>query len=354
MILRTPSFYSRFLCSANKCTDTCCIGWEIDVDPKTRAKYKKWGIDSILEDDHIKLAANNGCPLLQGNGLCGVICQFGCNGTDLDKNGESVLGDICREHPRFVEVYGDIMEKGVGLCCEESVKLVLDNKNNWLTQGHFNFIEQEIDDTPDEMPEGAEEARNAILAEREYIFEILADDSVALRNRLIELLDFTDSVSGADNSEKPKTLPLGEIWNAWIDILGEGESYGPAWDSACEKIRAAKPSERKNIFTDNDGARIIAYMIFRYYAKSLFDGDNLSKVKFAIFFWIILKNFGLQIAGDSIADPAKNASTPQIDAIKLFSKQTEYSDEIMDLLYDNFCNNPAFSVESFRKVLEQA
>ena len=27
-----PDFYDSFKCIADKCTDSCCIGWEIDVD----------------------------------------------------------------------------------------------------------------------------------------------------------------------------------------------------------------------------------------------------------------------------------------------------------------------------------
>ena len=39
MLLRTPDFYVKFHCTAGKCTDTCCVGWEIDIDEQTQAKY---------------------------------------------------------------------------------------------------------------------------------------------------------------------------------------------------------------------------------------------------------------------------------------------------------------------------
>lgn len=39
MILRTPSYYDDFECIADKCTDNCCVGWEIDIDEITAEKY---------------------------------------------------------------------------------------------------------------------------------------------------------------------------------------------------------------------------------------------------------------------------------------------------------------------------
>lgn len=34
MKLRKPDYYDRFRCIAGACKDSCCIGWEIDIDEK--------------------------------------------------------------------------------------------------------------------------------------------------------------------------------------------------------------------------------------------------------------------------------------------------------------------------------
>ena len=374
MLLRVPHFYPQFRCIADKCTDTCCMGWEIDVDPisldKYRNLYKGGTIDeprrqflqkllSNIEDGHFKLLPGDRCPFLKESGLCEMVCKLGCNGTDLDESGESVLCDICREHPRFVEVYGDIMEKGLGLCCEEAARLLLtsaEQDNSILT-----FIESEVDDEPDEMPEGAEEARDAIFQERETIFGILNNSSIPLNQRLIEILDFALAMSDCDNYENSndsENLSEQAIHQTWIEILGEGESFGPVWDAAYERMVRKGWLQPQSLFTDEDGARIVAYMIFRYYAKSLFDGDCLGKVQFAIYFWIILQQFGETLGtinpDGSILVSASDTLTVKINAIKLLSKQTEYSEEIMEILADNFFQNPAFSAEQFRHILSQA
>jgi len=391
MLLRVPDFYNDFKCIADKCTDTCCVGWEIDVDERSLAKYNKMAkfcreqgcagqqraefIQKLLaniEDGHFKLLPGDRCPFLKADGLCEMICHLGCNGTDKDENGENVLCDICREHPRFVEVYGDVMEKGLGLCCEEAARLLLtpgchcEERSDEAIEAHvlpLHLVESEIDDKPDALPEGAEEARDAIFEERAAIFGILNNNSIPLNERLIEVLDFAQAVSDIEPPEaesatgsKDEELSDDAIRQTWIEILGEGESYGPAWDAAYERMIRKGWSTTCHCehseafaFSDDDGARIVSYLIFRYYAKSLFDGDSLTKVQFAVFFWIMLKHFGEELSADSPA--GANALTRKINAVKLLSKQTEYSEEIMEILADNFYQNEAFSLEQFRKIL---
>ena len=43
----------------------------------------------------------------------------------------------------------------------------------------------------------------------------------------------------------------------------------------------------------------------------------------------------------------------KINAIKLLSKQTEYSEEIMEILETEFMGNWAFSPRNFKRLLEE-
>ena len=333
MLLRVPDFYDSFRCIADKCTDTCCIGWEIDIDETSAARYASLKNDfgntlrNNIEDGHFKLLPGDRCPFLRQDGLCDMICHLG----------ESSLCDICREHPRFVEVYGDIMEKGLGLCCEEAVRILLASKGTAISP--IAFVEREIDDIPDEIPDDAREARDAIFAERNHLFKILANHSKPFNERLSELLDYAIETSGFDNLEQSSKIS-NNVLQSWIDVLGKGESFGPAWDTAYKQLKQSWTTRNsKPLFTDSDGEKIIAYQLFRYYAKSLFDGNSLTKVQFALYFWIILQKFGNIFAAT------------KIDAIKLLSKQTEYSEEIMAILEEEFIENPAFSTLNFKRIL---
>lgn len=360
MILRVPSFYDLFRCTAGKCTDTCCVGWEIDIDENSLKRFAsvKGNFGNTLrqniEDGHFKLREGDRCPFLRQDGLCDMICHLG----------EESLCDICREHPRFVEVYGDIMEKGIGLCCEEAARLLLNTHGTALTP--ITFIEREIDDEPDEIPDDAREARDIIFEERSQLFKILADRSRPLKERLVELLNYAIETSGIDNPNHSDTpsYKSSNILQSWIKILGKGESFGPAWDKAYKELSQIEFAPRTNgastigqsvgLFTENDGEKIIAYLLFRYYAKSLFDGNSLTKVLFALYFWTMLQKFGDIFAKASNAKPDASptkALTAKIAAVKLLSKQTEYSEEIMNFLEEEFMNNPLFSPENFKIIL---
>ena len=39
MILCTPACCTRFACIADRCEDSCCVGWEIAADSASLARY---------------------------------------------------------------------------------------------------------------------------------------------------------------------------------------------------------------------------------------------------------------------------------------------------------------------------
>ena len=124
MKLYAPKYYKQFKCIADKCRHSCCVGWEIDVDPDAMEKYAslsggysgkiRASID-VGETPHFRLAENEKCPHLDEHGLCRIISEYG----------EGFLCDICREHPRF---YNDTIhgkEVGIGMSCEEAARIIL-------------------------------------------------------------------------------------------------------------------------------------------------------------------------------------------------------------------------------------
>ena len=75
MIYRVPEYYSDFHCIADKCRDSCCIGWEIDVDPVTAAKYENISgsfgerLRENISDGCFILHEGDRCPFLNRNDL---------------------------------------------------------------------------------------------------------------------------------------------------------------------------------------------------------------------------------------------------------------------------------------------
>ena len=325
MYLRKPIFYDQFKCTASKCSDTCCVGWEIDVDKVSQKKYRKaagpFG-DKLREnivDGHFKLLPHDRCPFLDSENLCEIYKHLG----------EKALCDICREHPRFVEVYGDIMERGLGLCCEEAARLLLESK------GPLEFTLETTNDPEDEIGPDDIEIRDQVLSARKMIFDELANKEKPLEKRLYNAFGYT--------SENP-FAPLKDA-SAYQELLSRTESFGPAWENALARIKkrienssmgnreAEQEVFDEGFFSEDESIRILAYLIFRHYAKCLFDGREQGKLQFALFFWNTLRFFTKELAGDAPNIYGVNAKDSiKINAIKILSRQLEYSEENMELI----------------------
>lgn len=316
MILRKPDFYDQFKCIASRCSDTCCVGWEIDIDEATQEVYRKVAgafgerLRANIEDGHFKLLPHDRCPFLDKDNLCEVYQNLG----------EDALCDICTEHPRFVEVYGDIMERGLGLCCEEAARLLLEG------EGPLTFTCEECDEPEDELDDDDLDIRDQVLGEREWVFETLADQGLPFAERLYKIFGFT--------GENP-FAPF-ESANAMFELLTKLESYGPDWDAALARIKAridsSEPIVDQGFFTENESVRLLAYLIYRHYAKCLFEGREQGKRQFALFFWNLARFFTKELAGDNPVFSPNPRTNTKINAVKILSKQLEYCQEIMEFV----------------------
>jgi lysine-N-methylase len=208
------------------------------------------------------------------------------------------------------------MERGVGLCCEEAVRLLFSSDKP------LHFFTSECDEPEDELDDDDREIRDQVLYERERIFASLADSSITFQERLHDAFGF---------SEDNPFVPLEDV-NAYVELLAKTESFGPAWDEALARLKehiAADPISDQGFFSENESARILAYLVYRHYAKCLFDGYEQGKRLFAVFFWNVVRLFTRELAGDATHPVQDNDSAIKINAIKILSRQLEYCEENM-------------------------
>ena len=126
MKLIMPSYCAAFKCSADRCSDNCCIGWEIDIDERTADFYSrvKGDFGARLEENiaHGECSSfilkGERCPFLNEKNLCDIIINLG----------EEHLCQICTDHPRFRNFFDSRIEIGLGLTCEEATRLILSQK----------------------------------------------------------------------------------------------------------------------------------------------------------------------------------------------------------------------------------
>ena len=204
MISIYPTIYHTFQCKADRCENTCCQLWTIDIDETTAERYHattgplgeslRQAITVDDEGSHFVFSKEQPmCPLLNENGLCKVVLELG----------EEGLCDTCHMHPRFYKYIEDLELCGVGLSCEASVELLAEDTQS--DQVIFTIEDDDDEFSPDE--------RLTI----QNIFELLAFDidssyfqyspnpDVQYYAKLLDLYGTTE--------------PIDEEWTTQINIL---------------------------------------------------------------------------------------------------------------------------------------
>lgn len=328
MILTFPTFYRDFKCIADRCTDSCCIGWEIDIDSAAYEKYRlmpeafQKNIAVCDGVAHFVLTEEERCPFLQKDGLCKIILE----------HSEDMLCDICREHPRFYEWYGNYKDAGVGLCCEEAVRLTLESEKPL----EYETVEtQEIsdDDTPEDICKSVFELRKSL-------FSIINDRSLTLSERIEKCF----SKIGVKDVAAPCSAD--EFLAECVEIAKEMSPFDEMWEKyilSLEALSFQEVKERINKALSENQIRYeksLSYFVFRHFIKACFDGDLLAHFKLAV----IMLIFEMLI--DCVNDDL-------LFNTRYLSKQVEYSEENIDLLTDECCFNALISENNILAFLDE-
>lgn len=136
MIYEKPDYFDSFHCIADKCPDTCCIGWEVDVDDES-VEYYQTDVDGSIGEklksvmhifdeeelnDHapgeaasFPLKEDGRCPFLDDNHLCELYSALG----------EEGFCQTCREYPRYYGEACDYEQWDLSLSCPEVARIFL-------------------------------------------------------------------------------------------------------------------------------------------------------------------------------------------------------------------------------------
>lgn len=271
-----PNYYKNFKCIADRCKHSCCICWEIDIDEDTMDLYNSLEgefaekiRENIVDDiPHFILKEGERCPFLNQKGLCDIICELG----------DGALCDICYLHPRFSNFYEDFTETGLGLCCEEAVKIIL--------------MENEKFSIP--LPTAMKNSE--FFREREEVFDILQNRTITVYERLKNLA--TKYGLKFEFSNK-------ELYNFYMSL----ERLDKSWESQLEKL---KNTECVEIFKREDlqifFEQLACYFIFRHFERGI--GFALVSC------WVL---------GEICSDC--QSFEEMLDAVRMYSAEIEYCEE---------------------------
>lgn len=351
-----PSFWKEFQCIGGGCTDNCCIGWEIDIDPETAKKYRKVPGElgerlkksMRVQEEEISFRMNGErCPFLNGENLCDLILGLG----------ERALCEICREHPRFYEWFGEWKEAGLGLCCEEAVRLLL------AEEKPLEF------ETVEEDEEGFEVDSlwlPFLVKLRAMLMEKLQNREKPLRERFREALALTEQAQECMDQEdteqmdelledrnvipEPEEAADVRRWKQQyenlLDVFLEMEAMDKGWKVRLEKIREKLPQfyEKLEEFAvcehtwAYEWEHLAVYNIFRYFLKGIDDEDVLSKTRMAAAGCAMIRLLHM----DSWMEKGEVTRWDRICNIKSYSKELEYNLSNLEMLMDAMWEDERF------------
>ena len=323
MQIRKSAYFDSFRCIADKCPDSCCKEWEVEVDETSAAMYRSLegplgdSLRAVLRDDPqwgtVMTIQDGRCPMWRADGLCRIQAELG----------HDALCKTCRDFPRLQHDYGTFREYGLELSCPEAARLI-------LTSPAAPFVTEEI--PGGDAPDYDEDAIAILLQTRAEALKILEHPDYCLTEALVLLLYYgyqaQELLDGGDAPDfhpgslmreaKFMSTPGGE--EALVDFFKSLEILSPQWQARLDASLSVVPwaAELRNL------AR---YFVERYWLQAVSDYDLVSRVKLAIVSCILVHLLG----GDVI------------QTAQSYSKEIENSDENVDAILDATYTHPALT-----------
>lgn len=319
--------YKNFRCIAQKCPDSCCQGWEVDVDDHTAAYYRTLPgelgdrLRQVLKTENgasYMILENGRCPMWQQDGLCRIQAE----------RNHDALCQVCQEYPRLYMDYGDFAEWGLELSCPEAARL--------LFQG-IAAESETADSTGD--AEYDTEIMAILRKSREDVLTFWSHTSYSVPQALAITLLYAHQVQSAiDGAEYPTLEPENCLQSA-LECAGSGniqlildyfsnlEILTDRW-----KERLANPQWGN---WESSLRHLAIYLIRRYWLQAVWDYDLICRVKFMATSCILVNALG---------------GNPQ-ETAQLFSKEIENDPDNRESILDDAYSSPAFTDVNLLRLL---
>lgn len=375
-----PHYYNQFQCTASKCADTCCAGWQIMIDDKTLNKYRKvkggfgnrlhnsidWKEGSFLQYD-------GRCAFLNEENLCDIYTEIG----------HHMFCKTCRTYPRHIEEFEGEREISLSLSCIEAAKIILGCEEK------VTFFTKEK-----ETPEAADEDFDFLLYGklmdvRETMFGMIQDRERDIWERTAMALALAhdaerkinagslfevDAVRERYTKEgaqerfakklKPYKISAGKRYHYMREMFscfGQLEVLKKDWPPLLEKLKkelfaageesyAANREQfcmevlEKNHWTE----QLLVYFIFTYYCGGVYDARAYDKVKLAVVSTLLIEELaqGIWQLQDKKLELEEFA-----DIAHRYSREVEHSDENLKIVEKLMRTEKIFGLENLLRVL---
>ena len=307
-----PEYYRLFKCRADRCKNTCCAGWEIQVSAKMHRKYRriKGDLGKRLKDNICRKkdgyyfdTVEGRCPFLNDKGLCDIILEVG----------EDHLTDICKMHPRFVNEFQYHTEIGLGLCCEEAVSLILNHGSQLvlMLDGSSSNIQ------PEKFYGNYSGWERELFEIRDRLFFALRESSVNYDELKRELLQAV----GVNTFD----YDLNELLYFLLNL----ETMQSQWNMIINNtLNDALHKTTEPISESFYARRLLAYFIFRYVSIAK---NNVQLREYLLF--CIISTDVISIIINTYKCDAFGAE----NICRMYSQEIDYSTVNVDAIIGRFC-----------------
>ena len=302
MKLIAPDYYGDFKCIAGACRHSCCVGWEIDIDPESEARYAalpgEFGKRVRASMEHgengafFRMDADERCPFLNVSGLCDMILELG----------EDSLCQICADHPRFRNFFTDREYIGLGLCCEAAGRLILGRQ------------------TPSKLEILEDDGGKECLSDDEMeLLEMMDDVAAFFRESSLPMLE---RVAGMLTE---LGMPARLDYTSWAEFLSRLERLDDSWKDELDALKCGREKQDMHPW-EQPFERLMEYLLYRHLPAALDDGCVDERIAFCCVMWLIVRRM--------CAVKDEMSFEHIVEVCRLFSSEIEYSDENIERIIE--------------------
>ena len=291
-----PDYYKKFQCLAGACPATCCAGWQIVIDEKSLAKYRKvkgnfgnrirnsvnWKEATFLQYEKKR------CAFLNEDNLCDMHIEAG----------PEMMCATCRKYPRHIEEFENEREITLSMSCPAVAGLILGKQEPVAMRTAEDEKEEEEDGFDFFLYSALQDTRAAmirILQNRENpvhmrmaLALVLAHD---VQNRIhagktFDIENYLERFQTPQSQAKLQRKIMSESCSNQAENLlnlpDEWEVLDDGWKKDVKIWKNCAQLCSPEHIPENEIEQMVVYYVYTYFCGAVYDKDALAKTKMAI------------------------------------------------------------------------
>lgn len=196
MLYTIPDYYKEFTCTADKCEDTCCAGWQIVIDEKSLEKYKKvhgmFGIRMLCslnwKQKSFRQDKQKRCAFLNHQNLCDMYKYLG----------KKSLCKTCRLYPRHIEEFEGVREITLSISCPTVARILIER----IEPVKFLSYDKPYIEEKEEFEDFDLFFYSILEDARDKMIEILQNRTLSIQERIVMILGMGHDMQNRINRQK--------------------------------------------------------------------------------------------------------------------------------------------------------